>query len=123
MPKSTPVKIVEVEPNATTPVKIVEVQPDALKNLKVPQVLPKPLPATTTHQEDITKQGQRRINLIWESTQAVIAVSITWAIIYNAMKRVESPELNYAFFLIVAMYFVRTNHSLIGGVTNTQKGR
>lgn len=71
---------------------------------------------TTTEQEDIVTAGQRRINLVWESTQAVIAVSITWAIIYMAVMGLKNQELFYAFFLIVSMYFVRTNHNIIGGV-------
>jgi hypothetical protein len=39
------------------------------------------LPATTTHQEDKVTDRQSRINLIWEITQAIIAISITMAII------------------------------------------
>lgn len=72
----------------------------------------KPLQATTTNQEDITKAGQRRINLIWEITQAAIAIMITGAVIFRTTK---DEVLNYAFFLIVSMYFIRTNHKLIGG--------
>lgn len=60
--------------------------------------------------------GQRRINMIWEFTQGIIAVSITAAKIYCSIHRIESPELTNAFFLIVSMYFVRTNHHLVGGV-------
>jgi hypothetical protein len=60
--------------------------------------------------------GQRRINLIWEFTQGIIAVAITAAKIYCSINRIESPELTNAFFLIVSMYFVRTNHHLVGGV-------
>ncbi len=76
----------------------------------------KSLQANTTQQQDITKAGQRRINLIWECTQAVIAISITISVIYCAINKIESPVLNNAFFLVVSMYLVRTNHKLIGGV-------
>lgn len=71
----------------------------------------------TTKQEDMVTAGQRKVNLIWEVTQAVIAISITWAIIYIKIKNIQADnkELFYAFFLIVSMYFVRTNHKLIGG--------
>lgn len=71
-----------------------------------------------TDQIEIGKKtaGQRRINLIWEFTQGIIAVAITGAKIYCSIKTIESPELTNAFFLIVSMYFVRTNHHLIGGV-------
>lgn len=75
-----------------------------------------PLSPTTTVQEDVTKASQRRINLIWESTQAVIAVSITWAVIYCSIKKIETEVLTNAFFLIVAMYYVRTNHKKTGGI-------
>lgn len=74
------------------------------------------IPPTTTVQEDMVTAGQRRINLIWELTQAIVAVSITWAVIYCSIEKIESSVLINAFFLIVSMYFVRTNHKLIGGV-------
>jgi hypothetical protein len=74
------------------------------------------IPPTTTEQEDITTAGQRRVNLIWEFTQAFIAISITWAVIFITIKQIESEVLTNAFFLIVSMYFVRTNHTLIGGI-------
>lgn len=77
----------------------------------------KTLAPNTTAQDDLVTAGQRRINLIWEITQAVIAVSITWAIVYMRIKGLESDgTLTNAFFLIVSMYFIRTNHKLIGGV-------
>lgn len=76
----------------------------------------KSLQANTTQQEDMVTAGQRKINLVWEVTQALIAVMITGAIIYNALNGISSDVLNNAFFLIVAMYFVRTNHEKTGGV-------
>jgi hypothetical protein len=77
---------------------------------------PKPRPPETTVQEDLMHAGQRRVNLIWEFTQGIIAISITGATIYTSIIAVESDILSNAFFLIVSMYFVRTNHQLIGGV-------
>lgn len=87
------------------------------------------LPPTTTSAEDTIAAGQRRINLIWEMTQSIIAVSVTVANLYGAMKGVDSAVLNNSFFLIIGFYFARTNHTQIGGVgqktTDTQayKGR
>jgi len=81
----------------------------------------KSLKPTTTAQEDIVTAGQRKINLIWECTQGLIAVMITASVIYTIINKIESTVLTNAFFLIVSMYFVRTNHSLIGGV-GTKKG-
>lgn len=73
----------------------------------------KTLAPTTTAQDDLTTAGQRRVNLIWEFTQAIVAVMITSAVIFKSDK---SEVINYAFFLIVSMYFIRTNHKLIGGI-------
>jgi hypothetical protein len=70
----------------------------------------------TTAQQDKVSAGQRKVNLIWEATQATIAIMITAAVIYIAVNKIESDVLVNAFFLIVSMYFIRTNHSLIGGV-------
>jgi hypothetical protein len=75
-----------------------------------------PLPPTTTIQQDMTTAGQRRVNLIWEYTQAIIAIIITLAIIFCAVEKIQNEVLTNAFFLIVSMYFVRTNHSIIGGI-------
>lgn len=69
----------------------------------------------TTAQEDIVTAGQRRINMIWEVTQAIVAVVITLAIIYLAINEKASPELSNGFFLIIGFYFSRTNHSATGG--------
>ena len=74
------------------------------------------LPSTTTFEEDIVTAGQRRINLIWEVTQALIALMITGAIIYTAITKTPEEVLTNAFFLIVGFYFSRTNHTQIGGV-------
>jgi hypothetical protein len=74
------------------------------------------LRATTTEQEDITTAGQRRVNLIWEFTQAGIAISVTLAMLYASINEIKAEELKYAFFLIIGFYFSRTNHSAIGGI-------
>jgi hypothetical protein len=76
----------------------------------------KSLTPTTTEQEDITTAGQRKINLIWEFTQAAIAICITGAIIFCAITKTINEQLSNAFFLIIGFYFSRTNHQAIGGV-------
>lgn len=81
------------------------------------------LPPTTTTAENEVAAGQRRVNILWEGTQATIAIMITAAVIYNAINTIESAVLTNAFFLIVSMYFVRTNHQLIGGVGSKIKGQ
>lgn len=77
---------------------------------------PSTLPPTTTQQQDLTTAGQRRVNIIWEITQATIALIITGAIIYCAIMKIMNEQLSNAFFLIIGFYFSRTNHQAIGGI-------
>lgn len=83
-----------------------------------------PLSPTTTEQEDLTTAGQRRVNLIWEYTQAFIAIVVILSNmivgIAFAIMRIPSVEfplvLSSSLFLIVGFYFSRTNHQAIGGI-------
>jgi len=74
--------------------------------------------ANTTEEEDRHSLGQRRINLIWESTQAVVAVAVTLTTLFGAVTGSLSGEslLGNAFFLVIGFYFGRTNHQRIGGI-------
>jgi hypothetical protein len=79
------------------------------------------LPAKTTFQEDLTTAGQRRINLIWEYTQAIIALTVVVTTmvgsIYGMVKSLPMPTIiAVAFGTVVGFYFSRTNHAAIGGV-------
>lgn len=82
-------------------------------------------PATTTSEQDRQTHGQRRINLLWETTQAVVAVSVTVTTLgVCAFLVTRDPGsdgafllLGNAFVLVIAMYFNRTNHTKTGGVT------
>lgn len=74
------------------------------------------LPPTTTAQEDLTTHGQRKVNLIWEYTQAAIAIMVTAVFVYAEVSKIESTSLKMAFTLVIGFYFSRTNHSAIGGV-------
>ena len=92
-----------------------------------------PLQATTTMQQDLTSAGQRHINLKWESTQQIIAVGVTAAVIIDCTYIIAFgiPELQQAAFifltniafLIIGTYFQRTNHTKIGGVGPNESGR
>ena len=80
------------------------------------------LPPTTTHQEDIVTAGQRKVNLIWEFTQAIIAISVVATTMFVAgyayivQGNTDVPNLiAVAFGTIVGFYFARTNHQAIGG--------
>jgi hypothetical protein len=86
-----------------------------------------PLPPTTTSQEDLTHAGQRRINLIWERTQAIIAIAVTVTALAvvgcAAFIPVTGPIAVAAIVfvtnlasLVINSYFQRTNHTRIGGV-------
>lgn len=94
------------------------------------------LEPTTTEQEDITKASQRRINLIWEHTQAAIAVSVTIftmlagtlvtvANVFWDKKELQLPTIfAVGFGTVIGFYFSRTNHQNIGGVgSQKQEGR
>lgn len=77
------------------------------------------LPSTTTEEEDVHSASQRQINLIWEKTQAAIAVFVVIGAVAGTFyfgPTVTPPLLANAFFLIVGFYFGRTNHQRIGGV-------
>ena len=75
--------------------------------------------SNTTVEEDKKTRGQRKVNLIWELTQAVIAIAVTAAMIGSAFFEIESPALGNAFTLIIAIYFVRMNHTKVGGIGGT----
>jgi len=79
--------------------------------------IPAHLPPTTTRQEDISTAGQRKINLIWESTQAFIAIIVVLATMASGLRSafLESGEqiptiMSVAFGTVVGFYFSRTNH-------------
>jgi hypothetical protein len=71
---------------------------------------------TTTAEQDRKTASQRRVNIIWEITQATIAIAVTGAFVYAALNVIISETLTNAAFLIVGFYFGRTNHQRIGGV-------
>jgi len=82
-----------------------------------------PLPAATTAQQDLTFAGQRRVNLIWEHTQAIIALVVVIAAMFVGIlaafrsKGGDIPTIiSVAFGTVVGFYFSRTNHVAIGGV-------
>ena len=81
------------------------------------------VPPTTTAEEDITTAGQRKVNLIWEYTQACIAISVVIANlvvgVHTGLSQKPSevpPMLTNSLFLVIGFYFSRTNHQAIGGI-------
>jgi hypothetical protein len=78
--------------------------------------------------------SQRRVNLIWESTQATIAVSVTIAnlwIIGTLAFRDGDPIFKLSLVMLLSIffanisgsYFSRTNHEKRGGVGSNYEGR
>jgi hypothetical protein len=83
-----------------------------------------PLPPKTTAQEDLIHAGQRKVNLVWEYTQAFVAGFVVASNMIVAVaqglgfaREVQFPSiLANSLFLVVGFYFSRTNHAAIGGV-------
>lgn len=63
----------------------------------------------------IATANRQRTNLIWERTQAAIAVVTTLAYIAAQLSGNQTAEgLANAFFLVIGFYFGRTNHARPG---------
>lgn len=75
--------------------------------------------ATTTREEDRKTAGQRAINRQWEFWQGFLAVIVIGGFVYTAVRGKESPALAGLAGSIVTFYYVRTNHTKIGGVGGT----
>jgi len=95
-----------------------------------PQAFEAPVAPKTTTQEDLTTAGQRRINLIWEYTQAIIALIVVTATMASGvyMSYTHSADqlptiMSVAFGTVVGFYFSRTNHAAIGGVGHKPEPR
>lgn len=84
------------------------------------------LPPTTTVQEDILSAGQQKVGLIWEYTQAFIAltvVSVTMAtgvyVVFAGKSGDQIPNIiATAFGIVVGFYFSRNNHGATNGAGN-----
>lgn len=98
-----------------------------------PPVVPIPktdemtLPPTTTVEQDKVIYSQQRVNLIWERTQALIAIFVVFVslsvasfiVVAGVMIPGKAPqELPNVFSLLLGtvFYFSRTNHAAIGGL-------
>lgn len=64
----------------------------------------------TTAEHHRHTAGVRRINMLWETTQAVIALGVTLVALYANLQGIDSGGLDNAFFLVIGFYFGRTNH-------------
>lgn len=96
---------------------------------------PASAPAATTSEQDRQTAGQREINVIWETTQMRIALSVIWAsllvsgVLAVAGKTIGSVEVQLASAvflygvanLVTGFYFGRTNHQRGGGVDSSSE--
>lgn len=96
-------------------------------------VLQPSLPSKTTDEQDRVSAGQRAINLIWETTQMKVALSVIWvALAVSAAlavfgRLIGSNEIQLAAIvfltsvanLVTGFYFGRTNHQRVGGLGAT----
>lgn len=87
--------------------------------------------ANDAEASSLSRAGQRRINLIWEVTQGVIAILVTATTLSVCVALALTDRagegafllLSNVFFLVVGTYFQRTNHTRVGGVGEKYKGR
>lgn len=110
MPEEPPPLIPIVGTKGATPVEVAMVLESAD---------PKNAPATSTAEEDRKTAGQRSVNRQWEFWQGFLAVLVIGGFVYTACIQKESPALAGLAGSIVTFYYVRTNHTKIGGVGGT----
>lgn len=82
------------------------------------------LTPTTMAEQDRYTAGQRRINIVWELTQAFVALSIVGAniaVVFATSVTRDTTILENSLFLIIGFYFGRTNHLRPGGVGGVQE--
>ncbi len=87
-------------------------------------------PATTTSEQNLKSASQRRVNIIWEITQAAIALAVTGFTLFvsselalkDAGQTAAFLLLSNAFFLVIGFYFGRTNHQRSGGIGGDSAG-
>jgi hypothetical protein len=137
MSDPTPVEVVAPNP---IPVVLAPASTEAVPG-RMPrqnQTLDPSLPARTTYQEDMTTAGQRAINVIWETTQARIALYVVFGALaidgvvviismllakdLTAAQALALGFVNTTASGVISFYFSRTNHAAIGGVGPKAEG-
>jgi hypothetical protein len=92
---------------------------------------------TTTEEQDRVSLSQRQINLVWETTQMRIALSVIWMslLVGGTMavlgRWLGTPDMQLAAVvflfgvanLVTGFYFGRTNHTRTGGIGGDNAGR
>lgn len=142
------VEITAVNPDADPmPVKLTETtEPIAVRQVEGGPSIPvhldqRHLTVPQQEESDRSTLGQRRVNLIWERTQALMALSVVWVTLAVTAFVIVVPLLNDQVSgentqtvagvgllfglanLVVGFYFGRTNHQRSGGVGPNEIGR
>lgn len=79
-----------------------------------------PARATTTSEQDRGTLGQRRVNLLWEGTQGIVALVLVGTACFALLRGISLPAEYWLLLgIVVNSYFTRTNHTKIGGVGGT----
>ena len=74
-----------------------------------------PAPPTTTKEQDLRTAGQRRVNMIWEYTQASIAIVVIGIFATTAIREKAIDSFTAGIVgVVTGFYFGRTNHARIG---------
>lgn len=73
--------------------------------------------SATIRQEDPAAGAEKRISLILEITQSVIALMVTGAVILTAIYKIPSSDLANAFFVIIGFYYGRMTHAAIESIS------
>jgi hypothetical protein len=92
---------------------------------------PSAVAAAVITETSLRTAGQRRVNVIWEYTQALVAGEVvTTVLIVSAWQSVRGTEsLKMAAFgfligvanLVIGFYFGRTNHQRVGGIGGSEE--
>jgi hypothetical protein len=143
VPVPLPVSIAGVEPGAVAiPVAVVSGPTREGRATDVPRLRTITLSdgqqvasPTTTEEEDRGTAGQRAVNLLWENTQAKIAVAIVYVVLFVAgclslsgmVPSATDTQTSLAITafmllsslstLVIGFYYGRTNHTKVGGIS------
>jgi hypothetical protein len=93
-------------------------------------------PISEIHAEVLQRAGQREINLIWETTQMRVALSVIWSALIVGIALgvfgvwLGTPDMQLASVvflfgvanLVTGFYFGRTNHQRSGGIGGDRAG-
>lgn len=115
---AAPIPVEIINPNPV-PVVVAPESEQAIQHSQPPAKTA--LPPQTTAEENLKSKGQRNINLIWEVTQAVVALDIVGIFTYSVVKNQPLGEFGAGIVgLVIGFYFSRTNHARIGDTPRSQ---